>query len=116
MDLGVSQLPEQEITNSVFAAGANQKIRVLIPCGKQLSRKAIFVDCLWINHSRGCFFGETLGRSNQFATASVIGADVEMNSVVLGRSLHGVVDQVLQFFWKPIEITKEANPHLFFLQ
>jgi len=39
-----------------------------------------------------------------------------MNTAVLCCSFRGVVDEVLQFLWKTIEITKEANPHLFFFQ
>ena len=39
-----------------------------------------------------------------------------MNTAVLRCSFGRVVDELLQFLWKSIEITKEANPHLFFFQ
>src|SRR5262249_37802455 len=44
--LGVGALPQQEIADALFAAGANQQVRIAYAGGQQLALEAVFVDLL----------------------------------------------------------------------
>ena len=82
MNLGIGQLPEQEIADPLLAAGPNQQIRIRLACSEQLCCQGILIDLRWLQLSPSNAFRQSLAGTHQLTTTSVIGADVEVLSLI----------------------------------
>ena len=111
MDFSVSKLPQQKIADSMFTTRANQEIGIDFTSGEQFASKGVLVDLGGIKLPKCCAFSQPSGCNDQLVPASVVGADVEMNSIVGRRTLRRFLDQGLKTGRQGIKIAKKTNPH-----
>ena len=113
VNLGVGQLPEQEIAEAVFPAGAYQQIGILFPSRKKFGGDAVLVDAVRVYLPGSSTSGQMLRGLHQLSPSAVIGAHVEVDALVALRPGRGIGNQCLQFLGLGFQIAEKANPHLF---
>ena len=116
MNFGIGQLPEQEIADAVFPAGADQQIGLLFASCEQFGGDAVLVDAVGVQLSGSSALGQPLSGLHQLPSSAVVGAHVEVNAVVARRAGRGIGNQLLQFLGQGLQIAEKADPHLFGLQ
>src|SRR5882672_10407850 len=79
---GVGALPEQEIADALFAAGADEQIRIGDARSQQLTLEARFIDLVSRNLSRRDLAREIARRPQDLVARAVIDADVDVDARV----------------------------------
>src|SRR5436305_4158939 len=75
--LGVGALPEQEIADALFAAGADQQVGIGHAGGQQLALEQVLVDLLRRELARRDLGGEVAGRLDDLVARAVVDADID---------------------------------------
>ena len=116
VQLGVGQLPEQEVADALFAAGANQQVRINLPGSEELIGKLVLIDGTWLELTAGHTLRQQPSGAHQLPPAAVIGAYVEVNAGVMSGATSGISDQLLQPLGQLIQVTQKTDAHLLLVQ
>src|SRR5258707_8243308 len=84
---GVGALPEQEIADALFAAGADQEVGIGHARRQQLALEAILVDAIGRQFARRDLPGKTAGGLQDLGARAVVDADVHADAAVCARHL-----------------------------
>ena len=110
VELGVGQLPENEVGDALLAAGADAEIHRRHPGQAQLGSEGGLVDGLGIHLAGGHPLGEAARRPGQVPLAAIVGGDHQVQpGVVAGLGL-GPGDVLLDRVREGREITDHREP------
>lgn len=109
--LGVGHLPEQVVTQALFAAGTNQQVGVgqigsVEMLGKEIGGDLLGAEAALSNQGR-----DRLTGMKDLLAAPVIGRDRKVDGSVAGSGLYGGLNFALEAGGKLAEIANKANAH-----
>ena len=110
--LRISQLPEQEIGNTLLIAGADQKIR-----RRQTGRVQMGLDHILRDLIRGKFSPHRLLRDPADRTAdliptAIIEGDLKMKPLIVHRGLFQFLDALPDILVQPRFVADDADAHI----
>src|SRR5262245_11495942 len=111
-ELGVRDLPEQEVREAILAARPDQEVGVGHAGGVERGGDARFVDRVGGERTPGDAVGQGPHRAHQLPAAAVVERDLEREpGVPLGRA-DGALDAASHTLVERGELTEGAQPHV----
>ncbi|KAG0779054.1 hypothetical protein G6F22_010861 [Rhizopus arrhizus] len=109
--LGVGQLPQQEVADAGIAAGADEQVRGRQVGQGHLAAQQRFVDLFGQQAARGHFHGQGARGTGDILAATVAGGDRQGQGGVVSGALLGQLHAADQAGTEALAFTDEAHAH-----
>ncbi len=113
---GVRNLPEQEIADAHFAAGANEQVWIGVVRRVEVLRKQMLVDFRRVEFALLYLVADAANGFNDFSAAAVAQGKDQRQAVVFREGCFGFLELRLDKFGQTINLTDRFQPNIVFVQ
>ena len=96
VQLGIGELPDQKIGNTLLSACADEQVWLGSPGHGQMGSQRRFVQCFWVLSQFGTLSQQLSSSLKHVPTATVIGGYSQMQGIVMRGTSLCLSDQILQ--------------------
>src|ERR1700722_10501830 len=111
IQLGIGQVPQQEVADALFAAGANEQVRVADITQRQRRSKSRLIELRWRELMALDLQRQAACRVHDVAPAAVAERDLQQQAGVRGGNLLGAGHAGLQPRVQLVALADEAHAH-----